>query len=172
MGNIPDGAVLFSDGLVTVVSDVVVGSIAALIATETERAIPAARDEHPAVWIRSIEWLALLVVPAVTVDSALGDLGYLPLLATFGTAVLTFGILTQVRRRVFSGCVAIAAAVVLAVATPLAEALAVGMATAGAMGITFTLGVLVILVAILIERYQHSVGARLARLTDAMEGWE
>jgi hypothetical protein len=165
-------ALLWSDGDITYVSGAVVGSIAVLIATETERVIAAARDQRPESWVRSIEWLALLAVPAVSVAAALGDLGYLVVLAGFGTAALLFGILTQVRRRVFVGALAIAAAVVLAVATPLAEAVAVGMATAGAVGITFAIGVLVIVVAILIERYQQSAGMRLARLTDAMDGWD
>jgi mannose/fructose/N-acetylgalactosamine-specific phosphotransferase system component IID len=73
---------------------------------------------------------------------------------------------------VFAGAVSIVAAVVLGLVTPIVEAISVGMATAGAVGITFAVGVLVIVVAILIERYQQSMGQKLTRLTDAMADWE
>jgi len=165
-------ALALEGGSVTLVSGTVVGSFAVLIATETERLIATARDDHPDDWVRAIEWLALVVVPAVTIASALKDLGYVPLLAGFGAVTLLWGIQTEVRRRVFTGALSITAAVVLAVATPIAEAISVGMATAGAVGITFAIGVLVIVVAILIERYQQSVGVKLTRLTDAMADWE
>jgi hypothetical protein len=165
-------ALAFENGLTSMVSAVLIGTIAVLIATETERLISASRDEHLADWIRTIEWLALLTLPAVIVASAFEDLGYLPLLATFGAVTLLWGIVTQVRRRVFAGAVSIVAAVVLGLVTPIVEAVSVGMATAGAVGITFAVGVLVIVVAILIERYQHSMGQKLTRLTDAMADWE
>ena len=165
-------ALAFENGLTSMVSAALVGSIAVLIATETERLISASRDEHLADWIRTIEWLALLTPPAVIVASAFEDLGYLPLLATFGAVALLWGIVTQVRRRVFAGAVSIVSAVVLGLVTPMVEAISVGMATAGAVGITFAVGVLVIVVAILIERYQQSMGQKLTRLTDAMADWE
>jgi hypothetical protein len=165
-------ALAFENGLTSMVSAALIGSIAVLIATETERLISASRDEHLADWIRTIEWLALLTPPAVIVASAFEDLGYLPLLATFGAVTLVWGIVTQVRRRVFAGAVSIVAAVVLGLVTPMVEAISVGMATAGAVGITFAVGVFVIVVAILIERYQQSMGQKLTRLTDAMADWE
>jgi hypothetical protein len=166
------GALVLDDGGVSLVSGVVVGSIAVLIATETERLIAAARDERPDGWVKAVEWLALLAVPAVTIVSSLQGLGYLLLLAGFGAAALVWGIMTQVRRRLFVGTLSIAAAAVLAIATPIAEAFAVGVATAGAIGITFAIGVLVIVAAILIERYQQSVGVKFTRLTDAVANWE
>jgi len=167
------GAALLFDGRdITAVTAAIVGSGAVLIATEAERLIADARGERTAGWIQMAEWLGLLAVPMTATLAGLESLAYVPLLAVYGTGVLLWGIATQVRRRVFVGVVSILVGVVLAVATPIAAAAAVGMATAGGVGVTFVIGVVVIGIAILLERYHDTFGARLSRLSDSMADWE
>ncbi len=165
-------ALLIDGGSVTAVGAAFFGSAAILIATETERLIADARDRRPATWIQIIEWIGLLAVPATTILAGLESLTYLPALAAYGTATLVWSIITQVRRRVFVGALSILAVIVLAVATPIAQAAAVGMATAGGVGVTFVVGIVVIGIAILLERYHDTLGVKLSRMSDAMADWE
>jgi hypothetical protein len=147
-------------------------AIAIVTATETERLIAMAGNQQTPQWVRTVEWVGLLIVPAVAITSGIRDMEHLPLLGVYGAAVGLWGIATQVRRRVFSGALAILAAVIIALVTPIAKGISVGMATAGGVGMTFAVGVIVIMLAILIERYHDRLGIQLNRLTDAMADWD
>ena len=165
-------ALLIDGGDVTAVFGAIAASGIVLIATETERLIAKARGESAAVWIQLVEWLGLLAVPTTAILAALDSLTYVSVLAIYGSGVLLLGIGTQVRRRVFVGALSILAAIVLVVATPIAQAAAVGMATAGGVGVTFLVGVLVIGIAIVLERYRDAFGTTLSHMSDAMADWE
>jgi hypothetical protein len=147
-------------------------AVAIVTATETERLIATARNQQTPPWVRTVEWLGLLIVPAVAITSGIQDMEHLPLLGIYGAAVGLWGIVTQVRRRVFAGALSILAAVIIALVTPIANGISVGMATAGGVGMTFAAGVFVIMLAIFIERYHDRLGIQLNRLTDAMADWD
>jgi hypothetical protein len=164
-------ALVISGGGVSLMSGLFIATLAILIATETERLVAKAKDESTPEWIRVVEWVGLSLIPTTAVVLGIRDIGYVPLLGAYGAVVLLWGIMSQVRRRVFAGALATVVAIVLAVATPIVDVAALGMRSAGLVGVTFVGGALAIVLAILIERYHQRLGIQLGRLTDAMADW-
>ncbi|MGI9583983.1 MAG: hypothetical protein ACR2N7_00135 [Acidimicrobiia bacterium] len=165
-------ALLITGGNTSVMFGVLIAAVAILIATETERLVSKAKDEPTPEWIRVVEWFGLSLVPATAVVLGIQDIGYVPVLFTYGVVLLAWGIVSQVRRRVFAGALSALIAVGLAVFTPIADIAALGMRSAGLVGVTFVGGALAIVIAILIERYHQRLGVQLGRLTDAMADWD
>lgn len=91
--------------------------------------------------------------------------------AGIGVLVTLWGLLTRVRRRLFTGVGIVLVGVVLAVGLPLV-ALLPAWGEAGAWVLVAVVGVLAVLAATLIERGRTAVRDGRARLRDATAGWE
>jgi hypothetical protein len=117
-----------------------------------------------------LEWagIGLLIAPGL-VEMFTTELAYGLIPFGLAGAILIWGIVTKVRRRVIA---AASIAVVSAVLLIFAAAAGVAPSTAEFWIVAAGIGISVMLVAGLIEAYRSRRGRAMARLSGLMEGWE
>ncbi|GAA2154437.1 hypothetical protein GCM10009826_14580 [Humibacillus xanthopallidus] len=111
------------------------------------------------------------LVGSAWVQTFTETLAYAALAATIGLAVVGWGVVTRVRRRVAAGAVIIAVSVVLLIGVPLVGLLP-SWQGAGLWVLIGGLGLIAVLIASMLERGKAVARKTMTRLAEATAGWE
>lgn len=124
-------------------------------------------------WLRVIEWAAMLS-PLLLAgrEMVTTSLTYGLLLGFEGAALLAWGTLTEVRRRVVLGLTAITAAILMSVMVPLIEGIGGNLTGGWWLVIGGIAAVVFITIGSILEKYRTRIGERLAKTVDILEHWE
>jgi hypothetical protein len=148
-------------------------SIVLLVMIEVERYRRRQQDLAIPSWLRTAEWVVVILPLALAVrEMAIRSVAFGLVLGAEGFALLVWGALSQVRRRAMLGLAAITAAVLAAVIIPLIRG--VGQNLTG--GEWLVLGGIAAAVFItagsLIEKYRTRMGDRLTHWGETLQSWE
>jgi hypothetical protein len=153
---------------------VVITSVGLLSVIEIERFRHRVEQLESPPRLHHAEWAMMLAPPALAAMEMLDiDRLWLGLLLFGeGAALLSWGAITQVRRRALLGVAVMTLSIVLGIAVPAVEGVRGGL-TGGTWLVIGALAAVIFIVAgSMIERYRTRIGRRLARFGEILEHWE
>jgi hypothetical protein len=166
--------ILDADFTISVHAAVIIACVGLLAVIEIERFRRGTEQLEPLPILHHAEWVLMLAPPALAAAEML-DIDRLwmgLLLFAEGASLLTWGALTQVRRRALLGAAVVALSIVLGITVPAIEGVRGGLTGGIWLAIGAIAAVVFIVAGSLIEHYRTRIGRQLARFGEILGHWE
>ncbi len=151
---------------------VVITSVTLLTVIEVERLRLRRTAAEPPPVLATVEWVFLVAPLAFGAIEVLSRLWFSLVLLAEGVAMTTWGVRSEVRRRVLIGFSGIVLAILLAVIVPVAEGVRAGLTGEAWLAVGAVAAVVFLTIGSVIERKRTAINEQIKRIWDIMEGWE